>query len=71
MAVEEIIIIKVDVTDNIQPVCDNAEFISIPEMSLNVEPFISGLGEEIRKANDLLEGVHVIHDTNVIIAAPV
>ena len=29
-------------------------------MSLNVEPFISGLGEEIRKANDLLEGVHMI-----------
>lgn len=26
---------------------------------------------EIRKVNDLLEGVHVIHDTNVIIAAPV
>lgn len=32
MLAEEIFIIKVDVSDNAQSVCDNAEFISITKM---------------------------------------
>lgn len=39
MSAEEIFIIKVDVSDNAQPVCDNAEFISITKMPVNVELF--------------------------------
>lgn len=39
MLAEEIFVIKVDVPDNAQTVCDNAEFISITKMPVNVELF--------------------------------